>query len=110
MGRPSEGDNQAHIDLLARGSRPGRDRGALVDLGKGHAQQIFQRVVGIPTPGHFQLAPLSTEPSQREDAGGRFSGHFLATRGHEFTQQRVQSQAPPSWEDNSLVVKSLRMV
>ena len=67
----------------------------VVDLAKGHAQQILQRALPIPALRHFQFALLAAEPRQRQNAGRQFPRHLLPPTFHQFTQQRVQAQPPP---------------
>jgi hypothetical protein len=71
---------------------------ALIDLRKCHAQQIFQRAVGIPTLGHFQFALQAAETGDRQNASDEFPRHLLATGRNDFLQERVQSQAAPQRE------------
>jgi hypothetical protein len=70
----------------------------VIDLAKGHAQQIFQRTIAIPALRHFELAALATETGHGQDAGRQFPGHVLVSGRKELLQERVQSQPPPERE------------
>ena len=70
----------------------------VIDVAERHAQQIFQRTIGIPALRHFELAALATEPGHGQDAGRQFPGHVRLSRREEFLQERVQAQPPPERE------------
>ena len=40
----------------------------IVDAGKRHAKEVFERAVGIPALGHFEFALLAAEAGRGEDA------------------------------------------
>jgi hypothetical protein len=70
----------------------------VIDAGKGDAEQVFERAVGIPALGHFQFAALPAKPRQGEDARRQFPRHLLGARRDQIAQERVQPQAPPERE------------
>jgi hypothetical protein len=62
----------------------------VIDAGKGDAQQVFERAVGISAFGHFQFTLVAAKARRREDTGDLpFTGQATCYAHVRCAQRRV---------------------